>query len=252
MFILFLLILRKSRNAKSRCLKDSEPTFLNLNARNLLSGDRLNELEKLPFSKLYTTMISPDHSSPSAIQARVVVIGDSTVGKTSLLNRLTTDLFDRSESPTIVSTFHIYRRQLDGVFIDLQIWDTAGQEQYRALGPIYYHNANAAIVVYDRSARQTFENLREWVKAFTDVVGDKAVIFVVANKCDLRNQMVETSEAMEWARKRGFLFRETSAFDGRGIEELFEELSAALVRGWAGNENESRIERETGVKGRCC
>jgi small GTP-binding protein len=165
----------------------------------------------------------------ATIQARVVVIGDSTVGKTSILNRLTTNTFNKFEGPTIVSNFQIYHREVDGTCVELQIWDTAGQEKFRSLGPIYYRNASAAIIVYDITSRATFENLQQWVEAFTEITPARAVVMIAGNKQDLGDPKVLFAEAQEWARARGFLLREVSALSGAGIRELIDEVAEGVM-----------------------
>jgi small GTP-binding protein len=180
------------------------------------------------FSYVYIIMLL-NGDGTATIQARVVVIGDSTVGKTSILNRLTTNNFNKIEAPTIVSNFQIYRRDVYGTCVELQIWDTAGQEKFRSLAPIYYRNAAAAILVYDISSRATFDHLQQWVDAFREITPARAVVVVAGNKQDLGDAKVLFPEAQEWARERGFLVREVSALSGAGVRELFDDVVDGVI-----------------------
>jgi small GTP-binding protein len=172
------------------------------------------------------------------LQVRVVIIGDSTVGKTSMLNRLTANQFNKFETPTIVSNFQVYRRTVESTTIELQIWDTAGQEKFRSLAPIYYRSATAAIVVYDISSRATFDRLQQWIDAFTEIIPQQPIIMVVGNKKDLLERDVPLSEAEEWAQAHVFPICETSALTGDGITELFDGLADAVARSWAAGQRQ--------------
>jgi small GTP-binding protein len=168
---------------------------------------------------------------PSSLQARVVVLGDSTVGKTSLLNWIISRHFNPSETPTVVSDFHIYTGDVNGTSVELQIWDTAGQEKFRSLGPIYYRNSVAALVVYDCTSRPSFEHLDQWIEEFTETAGRQTTIAVAGNKIDLADMITVTwPETMEWARTHGYLVGQTSAKTGQGVDVLFNELVQEIVR----------------------
>jgi small GTP-binding protein len=169
-------------------------------------------------------------TADAAIHGRVVVIGDSTVGKTSILNHIVSQPFSPHVAPTVVSNFHFYAEDRNGTSVELQIWDTAGQEKFRSLGPIYFRNSSAAIAVYDRTSRETFDHLADWIEAFTDTAGHQAVIAIAGNKSDLDDPEVEFSEAEEWARAHNYLIVETSALTGMGIRALMHELVNEIVR----------------------
>jgi small GTP-binding protein len=174
-------------------------------------------------------MIADDIDRKSSFQARVVMLGDSTVGKTSILNRLISSTFSRFESPTIVSNFQIHKEKINNMPVELQIWDTAGQEKFRALGPIYYRNAAGAVLVYDQTSRDTFHHLQQWVDVFRQIAGYRTAVVVAANKADLPNTQVSLEEAEEWASACGFPIQSSSALTGVGVAELFTELAKALL-----------------------
>jgi small GTP-binding protein len=167
-----------------------------------------------------------------SFHGRVVMIGDSDVGKTSILNQLVTHTFKAEEPQTIAANYQVYIDEVDGVSIEVQVWDTAGQERYRSLGPIYYRNASGAVLVYDVANRRTFENLPDWLLAFTEVAGPNSPVTVVANKIDLPEaaQQVPAAEGRQWATSKSCEFSLTSAKTGAGVKELFRNLARTVVR----------------------
>lgn len=167
--------------------------------------------------------------SLTVIQSRVVAIGDSNVGKTSILNRLANDNFDPNVMQNVCANYQIYIQQYQDVKIELQIWDTAGQERFRSLGNIYYRNADAAIAVYDHTCKKSFEKLETWIKDFTDIAGVNTVILVIANKKDLTESEVSYQEAVAWAKSKNYIIGEASAKTGEGIKEIFSKLAKNVL-----------------------
>lgn len=111
----------------------------------------------------------------------------------------------------------------------MQIWDTAGQERYRAISTTYYRDVKAVLVVYDVSARATFDQVERWIKEIHQYASGNVVKVLVGNKIDLKRQ-VSTREGEELAKKFGALYSETSAKDGRGIEECFTRVLREIVK----------------------
>ena len=161
---------------------------------------------------------------------RVVTIGDSSVGKTCIINRFLRNSFDGNEPNTIGALYDSYYQECNGKTIEIQLWDTAGQEQYRALGPVYFRSASAALVVFDITNRDSFNNLLDWIKAFRNVSGDNTIVIVVGNKCDLSDRAVQVQEAKEWASVNDCSYVETSAKTGQGVKLLFDELVSLLAK----------------------
>jgi small GTP-binding protein len=152
---------------------------------------------------------------------KIVLIGDAMVGKTSLLHSLTRGVFLSDYRSTVCTGFSSWR--CDSEQISLQIWDTAGQERYRAVGGIFYQNAEAAIVVFDKSDRESLNGIKEWISHFQNVAGKEPLVIVVANKTDLAAQDSDDSRKIaEWATTNGFLYKETSAKTRNGVIELFQ------------------------------
>lgn len=155
---------------------------------------------------------------------RVVMIGDSSVGKTSLVCALFEKAFNTGYQETIGAAFHTFSSE-EKPGMQMQIWDTAGQERYRALGPVYYRNTSAAILVYDCSRVFSLPALNEWLTAFRDVVGLKIPVFIVANKIDLFETEPESiAEGERWAESQGLRFIKASAKTGYNVKMLFEKV----------------------------
>ena len=169
---------------------------------------------------------------PSSFHCRVVLIGDPSVGKTSILSQLVDRKFDPCEESTIGANYQIYIEEVDGVKVEIQIWDTAGQEKFKSLGPIYFRNALGAIAVYDVTMPNSFDHVEEWLDSFCSVVGTNAVMFVVGNKIDKEeDRKISFEDAKTWAEKRGCIACETSAKTGEGVEPLFTMLAKELLKG---------------------
>ena len=165
---------------------------------------------------------------------KIVLIGDSGVGKSNLLSRFTKNEFNLDTKSTIGVEFANKCIQVDGKTIKAQIWDTAGQERYRAITSAYYRGAAGALIVYDISKHITFENVEKWLKELKDhldTVRGHIVIMLVGNKSDLRHKrIVMTDDAMAFAEKNGLAFLETSALDATGVDEACSNILTEIYR----------------------
>jgi small GTP-binding protein len=161
---------------------------------------------------------------------RVVLLGDSSVGKTSIVARLFADQFNPSETITICANWHLHVEEVEGERVELQIWDTAGQECYRSIGPLYYRLAVAGIIFYDVTNPTSFANVRLWANAFRDAADSRASIFLVGNKTDIASQrLIKFDEGHQFASENAYVFFETSAKTGDGIHELFQEVAEQVT-----------------------
>ncbi|UJR20746.1 hypothetical protein I4U23_023864 [Adineta vaga] len=153
---------------------------------------------------------------------KVVLIGDSGVGKSNLLSRFTRNEFNLESKSTIGVEFATRSIQVDKKTIKAQIWDTAGQERYRAITSAYYRGAVGALLVYDISKHGTYENVERWLKELRDHADTNIIISLVGNKSDLRHlRSVPSEEAKAFAEKNGVSFIETSALDSTNVEQAF-------------------------------
>ncbi|KAG6517235.1 ras-related protein RABA2a-like [Zingiber officinale] len=163
---------------------------------------------------------------------KVVLIGDSGVGKTNLLSRFTRNEFNLESKSTIGVEFATRTLQVEGRIIKAQIWDTAGQERYRAITSAYYRGALGAIIVYDVTKSTTFENISRWLKELRDHADSNIAIMLVGNKTDIKQQLAVASEdAHSYAEKEGLSFIETSALDATNVEQAFQMILAEIYRG---------------------
>lgn len=161
--------------------------------------------------------------------ARVITIGESSVGKTAILTRLMSGEYTGSDKPTVGASFIIHSEMIEGEVVQMQIWDTAGQERFRSLGPIYYRNAKAGILVFDFTSYESFERLDQWISQFIDIAGSNTVVAIVGNKIDLESDSrLSTDMVSKWAKARGYMFFATSALTGEGIDVLFRQIAVEL------------------------
>lgn len=156
----------------------------------------------------------------------MVLIGDSGVGKSNLLSRFTRNEFNLESKSTIGVEFATKSiKTAEGKTIKAQIWDTAGQERYRAITSAYYRGAVGALLVYDISKTQTFNNVERWLKELRDHADVNIVIMLVGNKSDLRHlRAVSEEEGVAFAEKEGLFHMETSALDSTGVETSFQQI----------------------------
>ncbi|KAK9813849.1 hypothetical protein WJX73_001700 [Symbiochloris irregularis] len=156
---------------------------------------------------------------------KVVLIGDSGVGKSNLLSRFTRNEFCLESKSTIGVEFATRSIQVDGKTIKAQIWDTAGQERYRAITSAYYRGAVGALLVYDITKQVTFENVERWLKELRDHADANIVIMLVGNKSDLRHlRSVHTEDAQAYCEKEHLSFIETSALESTNVESAFKRI----------------------------
>ncbi|KAJ5749941.1 hypothetical protein N7533_006969 [Penicillium manginii] len=166
-----------------------------------------------------------------ATPSTMVLIGDSGVGKSNLLSRFTRNEFNLDSKSTIGVEFATRSIQVDSKTIKAQIWDTAGQERYRAITSAYYRGAVGALLVYDISKHQTYENVNRWLKELRDHADSNIVIMLVGNKSDLRHlRAVPTEEAKQFASENNLSFIETSALDASNVELAFQNILTEIYR----------------------
>ncbi|ESN98859.1 hypothetical protein HELRODRAFT_107032 [Helobdella robusta] len=169
--------------------------------------------------------------SPKSYQYKLVLLGESAVGKSSLVLRFVKGQFHDYQESTIGAAFLTQSVCLEDATVKFEIWDTAGQERYHSLAPMYYRGAHVAIVVYDITSQDTFSRAKTWIKELQRQASAGIVICLVGNKIDLADKkMVETSEAKAYADENGLLFMETSAKTATNVTELFIAIAKKLPK----------------------
>ncbi|XP_057493041.1 ras-related protein RABA2a-like [Actinidia eriantha] len=162
---------------------------------------------------------------------KVVLIGDSGVGKSNLLSRFTRNEFCLESKSTIGVEFATRTLEVEGRTVKAQIWDTAGQERYRAITSAYYRGALGALLVYDVTKPTTFENVSRWLKELRDHADSNIVIMLVGNKTDLKHlRAVATEDAQGFAETEGLSFIETSALEAINVEKAFQMILSEIYR----------------------
>ena len=156
---------------------------------------------------------------------KIVVLGDCAVGKSNILSRYNKNVFNKSSKSTIGVELYTKYFKCEGKVIKVNIWDTAGQERFTSMITTYYKGAKGALLVYDITRRNTFENIEKWLKELTSLNSSNISITLIGNKNDLSLlRRVSKGEAMEKANKYGLKFYETSALDSSNIKIAFEEM----------------------------
>lgn len=178
---------------------------------------------------------------------KILLIGNSGVGKSSLLLRFADDTFTDNFMPTIGVDFKIRTLEVDGKTIKLQIWDTAGQERFKTITSSYYKGAHGIIVVYDVTDKESFKNIDTWMNEVEKHASDNVSRILVGNKSDLADsRQVSTDEGKELADQYNIRFMETSAKESANVEEAFtlmtKEIKSRVVH------TEARKPSQTGKK----
>jgi len=162
---------------------------------------------------------------------KVVLIGDSGLGKSNLLSRFTRNEFSLESKSTIGVEFATRSIIVDGKTIKAQIWDTAGQERYRAITSAYYRGAVGALLVYDITRHTTFESVERWLKELQDHTDNNIVVMLVGNKADLRHlRAVSTEDSQALAERESLYFMETSALESTNVENAFTQVLTQIYR----------------------
>jgi len=162
---------------------------------------------------------------------KLLLIGDSGVGKTCLIFRFCDDSFQQSFISTIGIDFKIKTVEIGGKKIKLQIWDTAGQERFHTITVSYYRNAQAIFLVYDITRRESFENVTNWVRQVQQNAKEDVERMLIGNKCDMEEQrQVAKERGKQLAMEFGMPFLETSAKTGENVEEAFRNMTLAVLK----------------------
>ncbi|KDQ63782.1 hypothetical protein JAAARDRAFT_29825 [Jaapia argillacea MUCL 33604] len=207
---------------------------------------------------------SASGATDKSVQVKLVLLGEAAVGKSSIVLRFVSNEFQANKEPTIGAAFLTQKCRLEDRVLRYEIWDTAGQERFHSLAPMYYRNAQAAVVVYDVTKAASLEKAKSWVKELQRQANPNIVIALAGNKVDLVQPSASTSgttssesedeaddatatpeetaggeqaeslrqvprdEAEAYAKEAGLLFFETSAKTGEGIVEIFTEIAKKI------------------------
>ena len=173
----------------------------------------------------------PQQINPEIPKYKLIFLGDQSVGKSCILNRFMNDTFTEEYQATIGLDFQSKNVQIDNQDIHLLLYDTAGQEKFRALIPMYTRDANIILLVYDVTSKDSFLHLSDWLRDLTNVKKEEVIFAVVGNKTDLDDRReVNSNEGENYAKENGFIFKEVSARTGEGINELFDVILKEMLK----------------------
>ena len=212
--------------------------------------------------------VLPDDYTQFDFAFKVIVIGDSGVGKSCLSARATKNIFEDSYKSTIGFDFFVFNIKFNDAIVKLQVWDTCGQELYRTLITNFYRNSSLAIIVYAINSKQSFENIEMWLREIRRNSNPDAKIFLIGNKLDLESEREVDKETVEnYAKKNKMsLFMEASAKTGFNAQNIFIDAAKVIYRDfkkYQRNALSSRLEEDSNKKlgdinkkkkkvGKCC
>ena len=202
-------------------------------------NNKIEEEDDNDYEKLPTDYVKSDYNY------KVIVIGDSGVGKTCLTNFAVKGEFMEGVIPTVGYEFYPFVVRYKDKIIKLEIWDTCGQEKYRHLVNIFFKEAKVVILVYDSTSRKSFNDMKNyWYNKVKESAQEDLVFAVAANKLDLFDkQQVSEEEGKKFAEEINAIFEITSAYNGVGIDELFEKIGMKLA-GLEENENNNEDKKQ--------
>ena len=162
---------------------------------------------------------------------KVVIIGDSGVGKTNLIKRFVSDTFSENSKATVGVEFLSKTYKINDHIFKIELWDTAGQERYKSITSVYYKGSKGALLVYDITSQITFDNIGKWITEIRDKTSKDITLMMVGNKMDL-NQYREVSneQALNKAKTLGIPIMETSALDSTNVKEAFYDLLKEMYK----------------------
>ena len=186
---------------------------------------------------------------------KILLLGDSSLGKTCFLMRYTDNTFQEIHMSTIGLDYKLKNVQLDdGKMVKIQIWDTAGQDRFRSITKNYYKGAHGIILIYDITNQKTFENVKNWINQIKEEVSNKVTIILVGNKIDDEDhRVVSTEQGEKMAKDFGLMFFECSAKSGVNIDSTFNELVKKTVENYSKVKMEGeKLKNKKGGKKGCC
>ncbi len=196
-------------------------------------------------------------SSPeSDFVIKILLLGDSEVGKSCFLMRYSDNVFVENYITTIGLDYKLKIVKLDsGKTIKVQLWDTAGQDKYRTIAKNYYKGSHGILLLYDITKITSFENIREWIRDIKEEVSEKAIIFLIGNKIDLTdNRKISKEKGEELAEEYKIPFFEVSAKSGENVDEVYKALYKKISEVYGNLEREkgSKLNKKKKNKGICC
>uniref|UniRef100_A0A8C9YZE6 Ras-related protein Rab-19 n=1 Tax=Sander lucioperca TaxID=283035 RepID=A0A8C9YZE6_SANLU len=176
-------------------------------------------------------LLNINHDDSFDLLFKIILIGDSNVGKTCLVQNFKSGIFSEKQQNTIGVDFTVRTVDIDGKKVKMQVWDTAGQERFRTITQSYYRSAHGAIIAYDITRRPTFDSVAHWIKEVELYGATNIVLVLIGNKCDLEQErQVPFEKACNLAKESDVLAAlETSAKESQNVEEAFTLMARELM-----------------------
>ena len=181
------------------------------------------------------------------ILGKVIIIGDSGVGKSAIMGRHCNNIFEPSFIATIGVDFKYNTVTVNGKNVKLQIWDTAGQERFRVITAAYYRNADIAILTYDVANKRSFDHVPIWINECAKYGKPSLRKILIGNKSDCAERVVTYEQGLKIAQDNGILFAETSAKNGTGVNEAFELITADYLSYSSKNCNKEELKQNKAI-----
>ena len=195
-------------------------------------------------------------STDTDLVYKILLLGDSEVGKSCFLMRYADNVFVDNYITTIGLDYKLKYIQLDsGQVIKVQLWDTAGQDRYRTIAKNYYKGSHGILLLYDVTKTSSFENIREWIKDIREEVYEKAIIFLIGNKIDKKDQIkIKTEEGEKLAEEFNIPFFEASAKSGENVDEIFKALYKKISEVYVDIQQEggTKLSKKNKKSKKCC
>ena len=197
-----------------------------------------------------------ESSNDSDLVFKILLLGDSEVGKSCFLMRYSENVFIENYITTIGLDYKLKTVKLDtGKTIKVQLWDTAGQDKYRTIAKNYYKGSHGILLLYDITKQSSFDNIREWVRDIKEEVNEKAILFLIGNKIDMEDQRkIPKEKGVELAEEFKIPFFEASAKSGENVDEVYKALYNKICEIYGDLERErgTKLIKKRKIKGRCC
>ena len=174
-----------------------------------------------------------------------LLLGDTEVGKTCLINRYTNGVFKEEYTSTVGIDFYTKPEEINNKTVQVKIWDTVGQERFRALTPSFLRNAEGVVIVFDVTSQESFDNVKGWINSVKSNIGENVIpIIIVGNKIDMENMReISKEDGNKIASENGYKYFETSAKTGKGVDEAFKEIVNQILDIQDKNDDEKVDER---------
>ena len=189
-------------------------------------------------------------------KCQLLIIGDSMVGKTSILSKYSSKNFNENYLATVGLDFFTKDEMIEGKIIRVKIWDTAGQERYKALTKCFFQKAQGVVIVFDVTSQKSFQDLKFWIDSINiHLYEDNGIpVIIVGNKIDLKKRVVTKDEAENFASEHKFQYYETSAKTGEGVDFAIKEIVKKVMNsgGKKNGKDNLRISTSGKKSGKCC